>query len=63
MTDTNKILKASSTDVVEILDKASERARNAKTEDELKDVIKDIRRTLQHDIDMRSLATSEETAE
>lgn len=63
MTDTNKILKASSTDVVEILDKASERARNAKTEDELKDVIKDIRRTLQHDIDMRSLATSEETVE
>lgn len=63
MTDTNKILKASSTDVVEILDKASERARNAKTEDELKDVIKDIRRTLQHDIDMRSLATSKETVE
>lgn len=63
MTDTKKILKASSLDIVEILDKASERARNAKTEDELKDVIKDVRWTLQHDVDMRSLAMSEETEE
>ena len=55
----SKLLKVNEHDIADMLQLASSNARKCSNVEELKKVIKDIRKKLVHNIDMRSLQISE----
>lgn len=54
-----KMIRANELDIAGMLQTAAIKAQSCKTKDQLKDVIKQVRDDLVHNIDMRSLEISE----